>query len=79
LKSVAARNECSLSAYEVLAQHNGMVKGGFALSIQGEILPPAFAAMRGLSEQARQELKSCLTLLLRPPRANPYHAAVSGL
>ena len=38
---MAARNECSLSAYEVLAQHNGLVNGGLALSIQGQFLPPA--------------------------------------
>jgi hypothetical protein len=56
-----------------------MVKGGFALSIQGEILPLAFVAIRGLSDQARRELNSCVTLLLRPPRAKPYHAAVSGM
>ena len=34
--------------------------------------------MRGLSKQARQELKSCLTLLLKSFRANSYHATITG-
>jgi len=39
---------------------------------------PRLAAMRGFSKQARQELKSCLTLLLKSFRANAYHATISG-